>query len=49
MVGLGLPPGVYCSAAAWAGLEGRASGLKLEDMAVKGKGLMEVWRCLSVA
>lgn len=49
MVGLGLPPGVYCSAAAWALLEGKAHGLKLEDMAVKGKGLMEIWRCLSVA
>ena len=49
LVGLGLPPGVYCTAAAWAGLEGRATGIRLEAMAVKGKGLMEVWRLMSVA
>lgn len=48
LVGLGLPPGVYCSATAWAGLAGRASGVRLEDMAVKGKGTMQIWRCLSV-
>ncbi|HMR32161.1 MAG TPA: adenylate/guanylate cyclase domain-containing protein [Geminicoccaceae bacterium] len=49
LVGLGLPPGVYCTAAAWAGIEGRATGIRLEDMAVKGKGPMEVWRLMSVA
>lgn len=47
LVGLGLPPGVYCSASAWAGMAGRATGIRLEDMVVKGKGLMEVWRLMS--
>lgn len=49
LVGMGLPPGLYCSAAAWAELDGQASGVRLEDMAVKGKGLMQVWRVMSVS
>ena len=48
LVGIGLSPGVYCSAAAWAGMAERATGVRLADVPVKGKGLMEVWRVLSV-
>ncbi len=45
---LGSEPAVHLSAAAWARVVGRASGSSLGELDLKGKGNVEVVRCLAV-
>ena len=45
---LGDVPAIHLSATAWARVAGRANGNSLGDIDVKGKGNVEVVRCLSI-
>ena len=45
---LGDEPAIHLSATAWARVAGRVSGNSLGEIAVKGKGNVEVVRCLSI-
>jgi CheY-like chemotaxis protein len=46
---LGDEPAIHLSAAAWAQVADRASGSRLGQLDLKGKGHVEVVRCLSIA
>ena len=43
---LGSEPAIHLSATAWARVAGRASGSSLGEIDVKGKGNVEIVRCL---
>ena len=45
---LGDEPAIHLSATAWARVAGRVRGNSLGEIAVKGKGNVEVVRCLSI-
>jgi adenylate cyclase len=45
---LGSEPAIHLSAAAWSRVAGRASGSSLGELDLKGKGNVEVVRCLAV-
>jgi class 3 adenylate cyclase len=45
---LGDEPAIHLSASAWARVVGRANGSPLGELDVKGKGNVEVVRCLSI-
>ena len=48
LAGHGLAPGVYCTAAARRSAAGRLEAEALGALPIRGKGAVEVWRCLAI-